>query len=523
MSCNKDIFKYQEMVARNTWIEHLKNEGIDVFIYTSGDENIIIDDKIYCNIEDDVYHTYEKTIKALKQINTDEYDFIVRTNLTTYVNAKLLKLYCEFLNNNNFDIANGGLCLKNDIIHYRGNSLIMNNKVIRYLLDNIYPNNEHMYDDEVYQNIFKNIENLRIHSVPFRYYSNEGHFSYHPQAIHKINKELCEGIVFISYRIIKSNDLEKNLQDDFNRYIELGRCYEIDSIYDSLENLTIGNNFNLLAYDLEKNLFIRGKYILQKNNTLEYCQSLVNKNDLNIYVCAYKDFNMSNIPNKDYYKVLNYSDCNNDLNDIKLLYSEYYHFYEIWKNIDIPNFIGLCHYRRFLNVSDEDIEDLKNNNVDMILPKKYVFGISNYKQYTQNFNKEFLVVVGAIIKKYYPDYLQTYCDFFNDNKLYSNSIFITRKDIFLDYCKFIFDIFDKFGQYFKFNSIADVYNYIDNNSSEFKFKGTKLNDMSKDKYEEMRNNFARIYGFLGERLLNVYVTKNNLKTKEVDMSIYDKE
>ena len=36
MSCNQEIFKYQEMVARNTWIKHLKEANIDVFIYKSG-------------------------------------------------------------------------------------------------------------------------------------------------------------------------------------------------------------------------------------------------------------------------------------------------------------------------------------------------------------------------------------------------------------------------------------------------------------------------------------------------------
>ncbi len=29
MSCNQDIFKYQEMVAKNTWIKHLKEEDLN--------------------------------------------------------------------------------------------------------------------------------------------------------------------------------------------------------------------------------------------------------------------------------------------------------------------------------------------------------------------------------------------------------------------------------------------------------------------------------------------------------------
>lgn len=257
MSCNHDIYKYQEMVARNTWIKHLKEEDIDVFIYKSGINNII-DDIIYCDVPDDVNHTYEKTISVLKQINIDKYDFIIRTNLTTYINAKTLILYCQYLKNNSYDISNGCLCIKNNLVHYRGNSLIMSNKVIKYFLNNIFDNDEHKQDDFIFQDIFKNIPYLKIHSVPFRYYSIEGHFFDHPQSIKEINKNTCEGIVFISYRITGLNQ----------RYVELGRCYEIDSIYKKLDNNCLKNNFNIIM-NMDSFKFIKCNYITQENSKIQ--------------------------------------------------------------------------------------------------------------------------------------------------------------------------------------------------------------------------------------------------------------
>ena len=258
MSCNQDIYKYQEMVARNTWIKHLKEEDIDVFIFTSGKENLIDNDKIYCDVPDDVNHTYEKTICVLKQIDINKYDFIIRTNLTTYINAKLLKLYCQYLQNNDFDISNGCLCIKDNLIHYRGNSLIMNKKVFNYLLNNIYDNKESKQDDFIFQEIFKNIPYLKIHSAPFRYYCNEGHFLDHPQSIKNIDKINCEGIVFISYRIT-GLDL---------RYIELGRCYEIDSIYNKLDNNSFKDNLNMIM-NMDIFRFIKGDNIIQENSKIQ--------------------------------------------------------------------------------------------------------------------------------------------------------------------------------------------------------------------------------------------------------------
>ena len=266
MSCNQDIYKYQEMVARNTWIKHLKEEGIDVFIFTSGKEQII-DDKIYCDVLDDVNHTYEKTINAMRQIDIDKYDFIIRTNLTTYINAKLLKLYCQYLESHNYDMSNGCLMIKDQLIHYRGNSLIISNKVVKYLLDNIYDNKLQKQDDFIFQNIFIEIPHLFIHSAPLRYYSNEGHFLYHPQSIHKINKETLEGIVFISYRIILDINNKNNI-NSIKRFEELGRCYEIDSFYDKLNNDKLSNNLGII-FNGDINNFIKCNSIVQENSKIK--------------------------------------------------------------------------------------------------------------------------------------------------------------------------------------------------------------------------------------------------------------
>ena len=50
MSCNQEIFEYQEMVAGNTWIKHLKEHNIDIFIYKGANDKTYIDNDIIYDI-----------------------------------------------------------------------------------------------------------------------------------------------------------------------------------------------------------------------------------------------------------------------------------------------------------------------------------------------------------------------------------------------------------------------------------------------------------------------------------------
>ena len=103
---------------------------------------------------------------------------------------------------------------------------------------------------------------------------------------------------------------------------------------------------------------------------------------------------------------------------------------------------------------------------------------------------------------------------------------ITSKEIYNDYCTWLFDILDKFSKYCKFNSMNDVREYIMKNDHTYHCEDGNLSVLDKEKlspekYEEWLTNYSRIYGFLAERLLNVYVIKNKLKVLEKSVKIYD--
>ena len=102
MSCNDNYFINQERVIKETWLQEIvKYPNIDYIIYR-GDPNI---DKHRYNkdshilelkCEDDINNTFKKTYYALRLLtNKFNYDYIFRTNTSTYINLGLLNSFIE--------------------------------------------------------------------------------------------------------------------------------------------------------------------------------------------------------------------------------------------------------------------------------------------------------------------------------------------------------------------------------------------------------------------------------------------
>lgn len=187
-------------------------------------------------------------------------------------------------------------------------------------------------------------------------------------------------------------------------------------------------------------------------------------------------------------------------------YCELTGIYWIWKNDNENDVIGISHYRRYFTqqlifknknkiLNQEQVEEIFNKGYDIILPKKEIYRENVYKQYCQNsgFATD-LNRVEEIIRKQCPEYIESYKKIMEKNRLHQFNMMICSKDLYNEYCEWLFNIL---------------------------FELEKEVDLSQ--YNEYQK---RIYGFLAERLLNVWVDKNNLKIKtirviNIDESIRD--
>lgn len=187
--------------------------------------------------------------------------------------------------------------------------------------------------------------------------------------------------------------------------------------------------------------------------------------------------------------VLN-DDVGDNISDKNANYCELTGQYWLWKHVS-DEYIGLVHYRRYfcrhLNkkkiLSEKDIVK-KLKKYDIIVPflrKLKVDVVSQYCRET-GFRKD-IEIARDIIAGIYPDYVEDFDSVFNGNRTYFYNMMIARRDVFSDYCSWLFPILSEMEKR------CDISDY---------------NDYQK-----------RIFGFMAERLLTVYIRHNKLKCCEV--------
>ena len=203
--------------------------------------------------------------------------------------------------------------------------------------------------------------------------------------------------------------------------------------------------------------------------------------------------------------------------------------YWAWKNLselDNPDYIGFMHYRRHLNFNvDKEYNENKwgtidNNYLDGFYIEKYGLNEENIKNVVGKYDiitvnpwnvknagsknnydhyatsdpkihiKDYDLTL-KILQKKYPEYKTDIKKYNESAEGYYTNIFIMKKDIFNQYCQWLFDIL------FEVEKEVDISNYD---------------------FQE-----ARIFGYLSEWLFGIYMTHikrtTKLKVKELQRTI----
>ena len=154
-----------------------------------------------------------------------------------------------------------------------------------------------------------------------------------------------------------------------------------------------------------------------------------------------------------------------------------------WKNLD-ADALGLCHYRRYFAgrpfgskweriLTGEQVEKLLSK-VPAVLPKKRNYYIeTGWSQYAHAHHEEDLIAVRAILEAQYPAYVPAFDRTLGRTKGHRFNMFIMRREALDDYCTWLFGV------------LAELEAKLD--------------------ISEYSSNDQRVFGFVAERLLDVWI------------------
>lgn len=185
-------------------------------------------------------------------------------------------------------------------------------------------------------------------------------------------------------------------------------------------------------------------------------------------------------------------------------YCELTAIYWAWKNLK-ADYIGLVHYRRYFTKHNfrncekkkQDIllrSDFENilKDVDIIVPDKRKYYIeTNRSHYNHAHYEKDLDETENIIKEIYPDYSIAFEKVMSRTWAHMFNMFVMRKDYFDEYCEWLFTIL------FELEKRIDISNYTVTE--------------------------ARVFGFVSELLLDVWLETKEIKYKEVNVSFMEKQ
>lgn len=119
--------------------------------------------------------------------------------------------------------------------------------------------------------------------------------------------------------------------------------------------------------------------------------------------------------------------------------------YWLWKNYHKEDYIGICHYRRYLvNKKGElfQAEELEKllKTYDIITTKLLTLPGSYLEGFSANHHQKDLLLTGMILREKYPAYWPAFHRLVHSPHTYFGNIFVTSKENYDRYCSWLFDL-----------------------------------------------------------------------------------
>lgn len=195
-------------------------------------------------------------------------------------------------------------------------------------------------------------------------------------------------------------------------------------------------------------------------------------------------------------------DTGENISEKNANYCELTGLYWAWKNLK-ADYIGLAHYRRHFvgnkhcrdkweRVANRENMERILQNVDVILPPKRNYFIeTTYDQYAHAHHAVDLDTARDILMAKYPKYLPAFDTCMKRTSGHKFNMFIMKRELINSYCQWLFSIL------FELEKRLDISNY-------------SINDQ-------------RVFGFVSERLIDVWIETNKIQYSEMSVLFMEKQ
>lgn len=185
-------------------------------------------------------------------------------------------------------------------------------------------------------------------------------------------------------------------------------------------------------------------------------------------------------------------DNGDNISRLNPYYAELSGAYWVWKNVTDADYIGICHYRRYLLNEKEELfreQELLSlfRDYDILTSKRLTLNFSYAYGFEKNHTRADLDAARTAVKTLYPDFYPLFEQRLNENHTTFGNLMICSRELYCSYCAFLFPIF------------AFMHPLLD-----------------LDSYDDYHR---RLYGFLSEFILMVWCEFRGLRVKECKVGL----
>lgn len=253
--------------------------------------------------------------------------------------------------------------------------------------------------------------------------SNKNESDYHiligtPEDVHPQIEEILKKNGISNYTCIDSKR-ESELMENY---------YNYKNNFTSVHNLKIGHN--KASINIFQAKFYKDKTLVSKFNIPDWVQSIqVGKALTENRVADLCDNTGDNI---------SFKNAN---------YCELTALYWIWKNRLLKdsgnNYYGLYHYRRFLDIQENDLYRLQENYVDVILQFPTIHEPNIYEHHTRYIKEDDWEAMLQALNELYPQYANASYEIFTQPYFYNYNLIIAKRRVLADFCEWLFRILER--------------------------------------------------------------------------------